>query len=251
MSAVISSFSRPARNSPNPRRLDRFRRELKAGLSPLPHAGSLSSFHGTLQVSTLSKHAPNSPSRGDEGTPSGAAPRTIVPYRPQVAKRSLTLLTEVEGPAIPLRRRPMLVPLTASCAAWPLLRSKPKREHNVVQVLHHVALRACGTHVVGTHWHGRAPAGRVPPFPSYVFGRCDRCKPPVQGRRARVLTGPFARHETLADGNTPAGNQARPVLRLFDGGRRVGIDARRIETAPRPASDAICSPLVGTGLPTV
>ena len=67
----------------------------------------------------------------------------------------------------------MLVPFTDSRTAWLLLRTKPKQEHNVVQVLHHRALDAYCPHVLEPRAHVRAPVGPVPLFPSYVFARCD------------------------------------------------------------------------------
>lgn len=66
-----------------------------------------------------------------------------------------------------------MVPITASRTAWLLLRTKPKQEHNVVQVLDHRVLDVYYPHVLEPRGHARAPVGPVPLFLSCVFARCD------------------------------------------------------------------------------
>ena len=70
-------------------------------------------------------------------------------------------------------RRSMLLPFTDSRAAWLLLRTKPKREHRVVHVLHHRALDTYCPHLLEPRRHARAPVGSRPLFLSPVFARCD------------------------------------------------------------------------------
>ena len=68
---------------------------------------------------------------------------------------SRTLLTEVEGPAIPLRRRSMLVPFTESRTVWRRLRTKPRQEDHLVQVLNHRVFEAAGPGCPRSAHHSR------------------------------------------------------------------------------------------------
>ena len=67
----------------------------------------------------------------------------------------------------------MLVPFADRRVAWLLLRTKPKREHNGVQVLHHRVLEAYCPHVLQVRRYARAPVDPVPLFPSHGFARCE------------------------------------------------------------------------------
>ncbi len=67
----------------------------------------------------------------------------------------------------------MLVSLGDSRKAFLLLRTKPKQEYSVIRVLNHRVLDVYCPHLLEPHGHARAPVGRAPLFPSYVFARCD------------------------------------------------------------------------------
>lgn len=174
----------------------------------------------------------------------------------------------------------MLLPFTDSRTAWLLLRTKPKREHRVVHVLHHRVLDTYCPHPLEPRRHTRAPVGSWPLFLSPVFARCDlswqyssvnSCpsafgvvrfggflaavedefvglpktregergyltvrearKPSVRGQRAQVLAGPFARCGGVVERFMPASDRVRRLLRSAGGGRRVEVEARRLECA--------------------
>ena len=142
-------------------------------------------------------------------------------------RRSGAVLTEVEGPAIPLRRRSMLVPFTDSRAAWLLLRTKPKQKHNVVQVLHHRALGAQCPHGLEPRRHAHGPFGPVPLFPSDVLARCAASS---QYTAASYCSGAFG---VVRFGEFLAAVEDAFVDRLRSrGSERVYLAAREVRKQP-------------------
>lgn len=66
----------------------------------------------------------------------------------------------------------MLIPPTGSLPVWLLVRSKPKQERVVAEVLAGRGIESYVPRVLEPRFHVRAPQGPVPLFPSYVFARC-------------------------------------------------------------------------------
>ncbi|MGV8042505.1 MAG: transcription termination/antitermination protein NusG [Thermoanaerobaculaceae bacterium] len=66
----------------------------------------------------------------------------------------------------------MLISPTESLPVWLLVRSKPKQERVVAEVLAGRGIESYVPRVLEPRSHVRAPQGPVPLFPSYVFARC-------------------------------------------------------------------------------
>jgi transcriptional antiterminator RfaH len=66
----------------------------------------------------------------------------------------------------------MLVPPTDVRLLWLVVRTKPKQERAVVEVLQGRSIAGYCPRIVEPRWHLRAPRGPVPLFPSYVFAHC-------------------------------------------------------------------------------
>ncbi|MEP0774211.1 MAG: hypothetical protein HRF46_07595 [Acidobacteriota bacterium] len=65
----------------------------------------------------------------------------------------------------------MLIDLDDPNPHWLVIRTKPKQERAVVELLGHRALEAYCPRVLEPRTHRRGPLGPVPLFPSYVFAR--------------------------------------------------------------------------------
>ena len=142
--------------------------------------------------------------------------RRLYPASKMGSRRRWTPLTETGGPAIPLRRRTMLMPFTDSRTVWLLPRTGPKQGRAVAQVLHHRALEVRPWHSPANHCPGVPAAGgggellgvvgdepvdllrSVGGGLGYAAVREVR-KPAACGRRAHVPAGAFGGYEELVE----------------------------------------------------
>lgn len=65
----------------------------------------------------------------------------------------------------------MLIDLDDPRSHWLVVRTKPKQERAVVELLGHRVIEAYCPRIVEPRSHRRGPLGPVPLFPSYVFAR--------------------------------------------------------------------------------